>query len=88
MRMVVVLPQPDGPSRTRNSLSHDLEVEIGDGDEAAELLGDIAEPDGCHGLQPLTAPKESPRTRCFWTMKAKIMIGMQAMKPAALISPQ
>ena len=42
MRMVVVLPQPEGPSRTRNSLSHDLEVEIGHGDEAAELLGDVA----------------------------------------------
>ena len=39
MRSVVDLPQPDGPTRTMNSLVGDVEVEFLHGDDA--LVGDL-----------------------------------------------
>ena len=45
IRRVVVLPQPDGPSRLKNSPSRDLEVDVVDGDRVAELLDHIHELD-------------------------------------------
>ena len=38
MRSVVVLPQPDGPSRQKNSPLSTVKVELLDGDEVAEGL--------------------------------------------------
>ena len=36
IRSVVVLPQPDGPSRAKNDPRRHREVELVDGDEVAE----------------------------------------------------
>ena len=44
-RSVVVLPQPDWPSSTMNSLSRDLEVELLDDLDGAEELLDAAKLD-------------------------------------------
>ena len=43
MRSVVVLPQPDGPSRDRNSPRSDLEVDVVDGGDGSEVLGQLDE---------------------------------------------
>ena len=52
-RSVVVLPQPDGPSSTTNSLCADLEVELADDVVVAEILLDVAKIDLGHGrLRP------------------------------------
>ena len=40
MRSSVVLPQPEAPSRQKNSLLVDPERDVVDGDEVAELLRD------------------------------------------------
>jgi hypothetical protein len=40
-------------------LVDDVEIEVGDGDEAAELLGDLVESDRCHWPQPYVA-REPP----------------------------
>ncbi len=42
MRSVVVLPQPDGPSRQTTSPRADVEVDVAHRHEAAEALGDLA----------------------------------------------
>ena len=43
MRSVVVLPQPEGPSREMNSPRLDREVEAVDGDDSAETLRQLAQ---------------------------------------------
>ena len=48
MRSEVVLPQPDGPTRTMNSPSWISQVEVVDGDDLPELLPDAVERDGGH----------------------------------------
>ena len=48
MRSVVVLPQPDGPSRQTVSPARDGEVHVVNGGERAEVLGDALELYGRH----------------------------------------
>ena len=43
IRSVVVLPQPDGPSRAKNEPGRDVEVDPVDRDEVPELLADAAQ---------------------------------------------
>ena len=43
IRSVVVLPQPDGPSRAKNEPAGYVEVEVVDGLEGPEVLGQAAE---------------------------------------------
>ena len=62
MFMVVVLPQPDGPSSAVNDPCGDLEIEVVDRADVAEVLGQVLELDGCHA-HCLIAPKVRPRTR-------------------------
>src|SRR6202011_849343 len=38
--------------------------------------------------QPLTAPEESPATRCFWAMKEKMITGRMTSIPDAVSPPQ
>ena len=52
MRNVVVLPQPDGPSRHTTSPAGHGEVSVIDGHQVAEPLGEFVEPD----VEPLLAP--------------------------------
>ena len=47
-RSVVVLPQPDGPSSTTNSLVGDGQVELADDVDCAEVLLDVAKLDLGH----------------------------------------
>ncbi len=56
MRSVVVLPQPEGPSRQKNSPSAMVKVESSHGDEIAEGLLQILDADLGHGacLSPET----------------------------------
>ena len=49
MRKVVVLPQPDGPSMTKNSPSRMVKLESVDGGEVAEVLLQIPDLDFSHG---------------------------------------
>ena len=51
MRSVVVLPQPDGPSRHEELAVLDGEVDALDGGEVAERLVQVLEPDLGHGAQ-------------------------------------
>ena len=53
-RSVVVLPQPDGPSSTTNSLSSIVEVEVADDVDGAEVLLDVAKLDlrSCSAFDP------------------------------------
>ncbi len=65
----------------------DGEVETLDRDRAVRIgLADVPEHDLRHAY--LTAPKVSPRTRCFCSTKVKIMIGSTAIEPTAMYSPQ
>ena len=49
IRSVVVLPQPDGPTKTTNSLVADVEVHVLHGmDGAVVELVDLGEDDLCH----------------------------------------
>ena len=52
MRSVVVLPQPEGPSRQKNSPSATVKVEVLHGDEVAEALVQVLDPDLRHRLTP------------------------------------
>ena len=56
MRKVVVLPQPDGPTKTMNSLSRICEVDVLHDVGGVELLVELAEADLGHDLYPLTEP--------------------------------
>ena len=49
MRSVVVLPQPDGPSRHTTSAGFDVEVDVVDRGERAEVLAQVAQLDIGHG---------------------------------------
>ncbi len=55
MRSVVVLPQPDGPSRQKNSPSGMVKVEFLHRDEVAEGLAQVLDPDLGHRLTPETS---------------------------------
>ena len=55
MRNVVVLPQPEGPSRLTNSPVGDREVELLDRDRAAEGLAHLFEADAGHAASALHA---------------------------------
>ena len=85
MFRVVVLPQPDGPSRVTNSPSAIWRSTSVDGGYRAEALRDPDQLDVCH--QPLTAPSTKP-----WRMKrrkttARTTTGMLARTAAASIWP-
>ena len=55
MRSVVVLPQPDGPSRQKNEPSGMVKDEILYGDKLAEFLLQVLHPDFCHRSTPETS---------------------------------
>ena len=48
-RSVVVLPQPEGPRKTTNSLVLDRQVDVADDVDRTEVLVDVAEFDLSHG---------------------------------------
>ena len=48
IRRTVDLPQPDGPEQDEELAVVDLEVEVVDGGDVAEALGDRLEADPCH----------------------------------------
>ena len=52
MRRVVVLPQPEGPSRHEELAVLDGEARVLHGDEVAEALVQVLDPDLSHGLTP------------------------------------
>ena len=58
----VDLPQPDGPSRTRNSPCSTSSRQAVEHPHRPEGDGDVADGDRAHGAQPLTAPAAMPRT--------------------------
>ena len=68
MRSSVDLPQPEGPSSTRNSPSATSSEMSLTTRSVGEGLGDVLELDGCHGTcrlvaaQPLTLPAVMPDT--------------------------
>ena len=64
MFMVVVLPQPEGPSSATNEPCVRDEIEVLDGLHVAEVLRQVLEPDLRHdAAYRLIAPKVRPRTR-------------------------
>ena len=59
----VDLPQPDGPSRTMNSPSVDVEVEVlQDLRRWPKVTREVADRDAAPSSQPFTAPAAMPRT--------------------------
>ena len=52
MRIVVVLPQPDGPTNTMNSPSAAVEREVLDRDDVAEAFPNLTELNSCHSNSP------------------------------------
>ena len=59
----VDLPQPDGPSSTRNSPSRDVEVEVFSTWTAPKLEREVLDARRLrHAHQPFTAPAAMPRT--------------------------
>ena len=62
MFMVVVFPQPEGPSSAVNEPCGDVQVEVLDGMDVAEVLRQVVERDLGHGYR-LIAPNVRPRTR-------------------------
>ena len=56
MRNVVVLPQPEGPTSTTNSLSSNVEVDILDRVHLVVFLVEAAHHDLSHRAYPLTEP--------------------------------
>ena len=63
MFMVVVLPQPDGPSSAVNEPCGDVQLEILDGLHVAEVLRQVVERWILAIGYRLIAPKVRPRTR-------------------------
>ena len=61
----VVLPQPEGPSSTRNSPSSTWRSRFVEDGEGAVLLDDVAELDGRHPAYPLSAPAVMPWMKYF-----------------------
>ena len=61
MFIVVVLPQPEGPSSATNDPSGIVSSRSSTATQCAEALRQVLEPDLRH--QRLIAPKVSPRTR-------------------------
>ena len=64
----VLLPQPEGPSRVRNSPSGDRDVEAVHRHDVAEPLGQPLQGHARHSRsillpQPLSEPDSMPRTR-------------------------
>ena len=68
MRMVVVLPQPDGPTKTMNSPFGSVEREVLDGDDIAEALPNVTQLDprhptslaDAHPTAPLSSRRRAP----------------------------
>ena len=58
----VDLPQPEGPSRTRNSPRSTSSDSRSNTRKALEGHGDVANRDRAHARQPFTAPAAMPRT--------------------------
>ena len=75
---VVVLPHPEGPSRTTNSPSSTCRVRASTTTVAPNFLVTLTK-SNVH--QPFTAPSERPRTRWRWTASAKTRIGIMATTP-------
>ena len=64
IRSAVVLPQPDGPTRTSSSRLGDLEREVLHGLEAVRVaLVEVLEDDLGHRAQPFSAPAIRPRMK-------------------------
>ena len=63
VRSSVDLPQPEGPTKTQNSPSGDVEVDAAQGVHLAVVFVQAAGWSGAPCVQPLTAPSEMPRTR-------------------------
>ena len=66
MRSVVLLPQPDGPTSTTNSLIGNVEIDAADGVDIVVALDHVTQCDFRHNLgpvvfvQPLVAPAVRP----------------------------
>ena len=58
----VDLPQPEGPSSTRNSPRSTSSSQAVEDAHGLEGHRDVADGDGAHGGQPFTAPAAMPRT--------------------------
>ena len=85
-RQAVVLPLPDGPSRTMNSpvpkaRSSPSSATVPSGKTLRTARNSTAI------AQALIAPKVSPRTRCFWTRKVNTTIGRVATTATAATCP-
>ena len=65
VRSSVLLPQPDGPTKTANSPSATVEIKPLQRMDGAVIFVQPRNPDFRHPLSPypLTAPSEMPRTR-------------------------
>ena len=63
VRSSVLLPQPDGPTSTRELALGNLEVDAAHGVDVAVVFVEAVIFRSRHRVQPLTAPSEMPRTR-------------------------
>ena len=93
----VLLPQPDGPRRTRNSPCADLEVDVLEGDHRAVALRDGDQLDSrlgrigrgrCSGVvgglvHCFRAPASDRARNCRCRMKKKTPIGSRLITAAA-----
>ena len=83
MRIVVVFPQPDGPSSTRNSWSAISRLKLSTPTKlpSAPFLGDVLEADFGHLLTrryPFTAPAVRPDTIWRWKNMTRMKSGTVA----------
>ena len=85
MLSVVVLPQPDGPSRVTNSPSSIRRLTSSHARDLAVALRDPHQLDVRH--QPLTAPSTNPCRMNRRKMMASTTTGMLARTAAASICP-
>ncbi len=76
IRSIVDLPQPEGPSSTRNSRSGISAVKSRITARAAEALGHVGEAEGGHRDYPFTEPAVRPLTIWRWTRRKKTMAGI------------
>ena len=90
-RSSVDFPQPEGPTKTTNSPSLDLEVDALDDLRRAEGFADVPESDISHltpRISPSPPPAVRPATILRWKTRTRTMSGTVTMTEAAMIVPQ
>ena len=85
---MVVFPAPAGPNRTKNSLSsRSKEIFLTAVVFPYVFVKFSTVTFATFLTYPFTAPKLSPRTRCFWMQRHMIISGMIAITDTTAICP-